>query len=93
MFKYEHPISVKKHPSHEPCSHAKNERPRVGSYLSGLWVSTGCDATSSPRPGREGSMFGSETIVRPDTGVKLADNDVYCELSMKVLSTMNFGGA
>ena len=33
MLIYEHSISRKKHPSHEPCSHAKTMRHRTGRQL------------------------------------------------------------
>ncbi len=95
MLIYEHSISRKKHPSHEPCSHANNERHRViGSCLSGLWVSNGCDPIRLPRPGTGGFMLGSGIVINPVKGVKLADRREYCisstdELSMK----KNFGGA
>ena len=95
MLIYEHSISRKKHPSHEPCSHVKNRRPLVeGSCLSGLWVSNGCDIKSMPRPVTGGSMFGSETNTSPVRVVKLAEDSVYCNLSMDELSMKtNFGGA
>jgi hypothetical protein len=95
MLIYEHSISRKKHPSHEPCSHAKNMRHRVvGSCLSGLWVSNGCDPKRLPRPVTGGFMLGSETETNPDMGVKLTDRRDYCESSTDELTMeKNFGGA
>lgn len=94
MLIYEHSISRKKHPSHEPCSHAKNGLLVVGSCLSGLWVSNGCDPRNLPRPVTGGFMLGSETRISPGMGVKLADISAYRESSTDELSMeKNFGGA
>lgn len=95
MLIYEHSISRKKHPSHGPFSHVKTMRPKVvGSCLSGLWGSNGCDPTRLLRPVTGGFMLGSETGTSPFMGVKLTDRRNYCESSSdEITIEKNFGGA